>query len=318
MPYLRWQPHSSELWLVCDLCLSWCQRRCWSCPYLQGEPEGKQFNKPASRTHTHKPEWLVIYDGDITAHICSFSPQQWSHGGRSRSHSQRENSFSYRHSLRQYKASAWTAVPLEKLLFQRAPPSRLQPPPACNSWRSHPLAADVDGATAGSYACNQIPVLDAVGHDAEKKNAVQKRNKYTANFRICSSRMFDVGNFGPVGIRPPQSAAQHKRSLNSETAALLWCENALMLVWFTSIKAGAIKHDSRRVRTSLAEFLAAIQGRLLPRLACNSKYFQHLPSVHLGGGGQIGAPNIRVWQEQEGSFQKRFPTILRVLRAFEF
>lgn len=184
-----------------------------------------------------------------------------------------------------FSPSFWTAVPVENLLFQRAPPSRLQPPPACNSWRSHPLAADVDGATAGSYACNQIPVLDAVGHDAEKKNAVQKRNKYTANFRICSSRMFDVGNFGPVGIRPPQSAAQHKRSLNSETAALLWCENALMLVWFTSIKAGAIKHDSRRVRTSLAEFLAAIQGRLLPRLACNSKYFQHLPSVHLGGGG---------------------------------
>lgn len=70
----------------------------------------------------------------------------------------------------------------KKRRFRRAPPPRLQPPPACNSWRSHPLRADVDGATAGSCACNQIPALDAVGHDAEKKYAVQKRNKYTEIF----------------------------------------------------------------------------------------------------------------------------------------
>lgn len=38
----------------------------------------------------------------------------------------------------------------------------------------------MDGVTAESYTCNQIPVLDAIGHDAETKYAVQKLNKYTA------------------------------------------------------------------------------------------------------------------------------------------
>lgn len=71
---------------------------------------------------------------------------------------------------------------IRRFCGKTAPPSRVQPRPACNSWRSHPLTADVDGATAGSYACNQIPALDAVGHDAEEKNAEQKWNKYTAIF----------------------------------------------------------------------------------------------------------------------------------------
>lgn len=90
------------------------------------------------------------------------------------------------------------------------------------------FGADVDGATAGSCACNQIPALDAVGHDAEKKYAVQKRNKYTAIFGFAGVEclMFEscwnqTSSALRLHLHPPNMCRAAQRGLNTETAALL-------------------------------------------------------------------------------------------------